>query len=330
MDIDTLSRELVRKILESDKVIIVPHNKVDFDAIGSAIGLSFIVKELGRQAFIIVNDSIHSLDAGVKIIIEESKKNYQIINKERYRAIAGDNDLYILTDVNRKKLISIPEFLKNPENIMIVDHHNIYDETVESNYKYINNEHSSASEIVVTLLDKYYALGLISNNIANYLYAGIYLDTGQLKKNYTSATMMAIAKLLDNGTSAARVNTWFKEDFNSDRKVQNLINSAQMINFSIALIIATEDVEYSREEIAKAADYGLNYSDVSFAIGMIEDDIVSISGRSTGRVNIGAIMADLGGGGSITSGATKLTDISVNEASKKLRKVLKPSYYIEE
>ena len=333
MDIDTLSRELVRKILDSDKVIIVPHNAIDFDAIGSAIGLSFIAKELGKEAFVIINDPVNLMAPEIKAIVEESKKNFHIINKERYKALIGDNDLYILTDVNRKKLVSIPEYLTNPENIVIIDHHNIYDETVESNYQYINNDHSSASEIVVTLLNKYYALGLISNNVANYLYAGISLDTGlyngQLKNNINPTTWISLADLQKNGANVAKVKTWFKEDFNNYLKLQNLVSKAQLFNFSMTLM-ADGELDYSATLVAKAADDGLNYSDVSFAIGVIEDGLVSISGRSTGMVNIGTIMKELGGGGTIYSGNARISDVSVYEAAKKLKKVLRPYYFVDD
>ncbi|MEE3342922.1 MAG: DHH family phosphoesterase [Bacilli bacterium] len=334
MDIETLSRELVRKIMESDKVIIIPHNRIDFDAIGSAIGLSIVVKELGREPFIVVNDSLQLMSPALKSIIEESKKDFHIINKEKYKAIAGPNDLYILTDFNRKMLTCVPEYLDNPENIVIIDHHNIYDETIESNYQYINNERSSASEIVVCLLnDCYNALGAVSPNVANYLYAGISLDTGlysgQLKNNISADTFDSLAVLQRIGANGNRVKTWFKENLNDYLKVQNLVGKAQLFNLPMAFMFDS-NTDYTRDLIAKAADMGLNIGDASFACGMIEDDIVSISGRSTGTVNIGAIMKELGGGGKIDSGAAKFENTSVEEVHKRLAKVLRPFYIVSD
>ena len=44
--IKDLRVNLESKILSSSNVVIVPHNGIDFDAIGSAIGLASIVKRL--------------------------------------------------------------------------------------------------------------------------------------------------------------------------------------------------------------------------------------------------------------------------------------------
>lgn len=327
MNIDSLCDDLKDKIKETEKVIIVPHNNADFDAIGSAIGVSLISKYFERPEYIIVNDPVYALDPGVRLIVDENKKDFNIINKERYRSMAKSGDLFVLTDVNKSRLICLPDMIKKPEKTIIIDHHTTDEDTVLSNHKYIDTKYSSASEIVVSLLD---TLGIeITSKVADYLYAGIYLDTAKLTKNCTADTMRSIAKLLESGANINKVNSFFKEDFYSDRKVQNLVNSAQMTNCMIALIVATDDIEYSKEEIAKAADYALKYGvDAAFAMGRIDDEIVSISGRSTERIDIGSIMEELGGGGNPYSGATKLKNISVEEAGKKLRKVLKPSYFI--
>ena len=327
MDIKKLKDVMKDKILDSDNVIIVPHNNADFDAVASAMGIALIAKELEKQACIVITDPLYILDVGVKSIIDESKNEFNIINKDKYKSILYDDDLFVAVDVNKRHLIGIAELMNNEDNIIIIDHHNMGDDTINAKYKYIAPNYSSASEIVVNLLEEY---GIkITSKMANYLYAGIYLDTSKLTKNCTANTMRTVAKLLEYGASINKVNSYFKEDFYSDRKVQGLVNNVQMINCMLALIVASEDIEYTREEIAKAADYALKYgADATFAMGKIEDDVVSISGRSSETVDIGMIMEELGGGGNQYSGAAKLKNVSVEEASKKLKKVLKPSYYI--
>ena len=70
-------------------------------------------------------------------------------------------------------------------------------------------------------------------------------------------------------------------------------------------------------------DYLLNYGvDASFAIGNIDEDLISISARSKEKVNVGDVMHELEGGGNQFSGATKLTDCSIEEAEK--RRAAKP------
>ena len=327
MDIVELKNSIEKKMYDAGNVIIVPHNNADFDAVASAMGVALIVKKLGKQSCIVITDPLYILDVGVKSIIDDSKNEFNIINKDKYKSILYDDDLFIAVDVNKRHLIGISELMNNEDNIIIIDHHNMGDDTINAKYKYIAPNYSSASEIVTSLLDMFEVE--ITPKMANYLYAGIYLDTAKLTKNCSANTMRTVAKLLEYGASINKVNSFFKEDFYSDRKVQGLVNNVQMINCMLALIVASEDIEYTREEIAKAADYALKYgADATFAMGKIEDDIVSISGRSSEVIDIGMIMEQLGGGGNQYSGAAKLKNVSVEEASKKLKKVLKPSYYI--
>ncbi len=328
IDIKDLKSNIENKIISAEKVIIVPHNNADFDAIGSAIGLVLVAKKMKKQSYIIVNDPMHIIDPGVKMIIDESKKDYEIINCDKYLGITHPNDLFILTDVNKSYLVSVKDLLNNPDNIIIIDHHDADKNTISTDSLYIDTSCSSASEIVVNLLSA--CKIKIPSMVANYLYAGIYLDTAKLTKNCTAETMRVAAKLLESGANINKVNELFKEDYLSDRKVQRLINNIEMINCMIALIAASDDEEYSREEIAKAADYALKYgADAAFAIGKIENGIISISGRSTEKINVGSIMGELGGGGNPYSGAAKIQEESIENVEKKLKRVLKPSYYIE-
>ena len=327
MDIKELKNGIESKIYDAGNVIIVPHNNADFDAIASAMGVSLIAKKLERQSCIVITDPLYILDVGVKSIIEESKSDFNIINKDKYKSIMHDDDLFVAVDVNKRHLIGISELMTNEDSIVVVDHHNVGDDSINTKYKYIYPKYSSTSEIIVTLLNMF---GVeINSKMANYLYAGIYLDTAKLTKNCTANTMMTIAKLLECGANINKVNSFFKEDFYSDRKVQGLVNNVQMINCMLALIVGSEDIEYTREEIAKAADYALRYgADATFAMGKIDEDVVSISARSSESIDIGMIMEELGGGGNQYSGAAKLKNVTVEEASKRLKKVLKPSYYI--
>ena len=328
MEIKNLKVTLDEKILAAPKVLIVPHNQVDFDAIGSSIGLSLVVKKLKKHPMILVNDSSYQIDYGVKSIIDDVSKEIEIVNKSKYSEMKEEDDLYILSDVNKKYLISIDEYLKNPDNVVIIDHHEEDEQTVISNNKYIDYNLSSASEIITKLLELYKIK--IPCNVADYLLAGIYLDTNKLTKGVNPTTMKMVAKLLENGANISRVNDLFAEDFLSDRRVHELVNKAKFISYTIAILASNEDEIYTNQELAKAADYALKYRvDASFAVGKVDDDTVSVNGRSKEKVDISRIMKDLGGGGNLYSGAAKIKNVSVEETAKKLIKKLQPSYYVE-
>lgn len=323
--INDLKIYISEKMKNAKKVIIIPHINPDFDAIGSAAGITLIAKKFKKESRIIVDDDINAIDDGVRLIIDElNKDNELVINKSKYKDIKNKDDLFILTDVNKKKLISMNNII-NKKNTVVIDHHESGDDTVLSNYEYIDTNVSSASEIVTRLLASYKIK--IPKDIANYLLAGIHLDTNRLTKNTSSNTFKVISKLLDSKADMSKVTNFFVEDFYSDRKVQNLVNMLDISNYTVGTIIA-KDCLVEPIELAKAADYSLRYGlDAVFALGKIDEDTISISSRSQGKVNVGAVMREFDGGGHMYSGAAKIKDATIEEVGIKLKKLLKNPYY---
>ena len=68
--------------------------------------------------------------------------------------------------------------------------------------------------------------------------------------------------------------------------------------------------------IAQAADTLLTMEGVkaSFVISRRSENVIGISARSLGEINVQVIMESLDGGGHLTNAATQLTGVSVEEA----------------
>ena len=111
-NIRDLRVNLESKILSCKKVVIIPHNRIDFDAFASAIGISLIADKLKKHSVIVVDDPIYNIDSSVKNVIDTARKKYHIINKEKYLSEKDDNDLIILTDTNKSNLICLEEEIK--------------------------------------------------------------------------------------------------------------------------------------------------------------------------------------------------------------------------
>jgi len=322
-DVKDLKYIIENKINESNHVFITFHNCVDIDAIASAIGLSYIIRKLGKEPYIILNDSYDNIEKGAKKIIDAEIKNYNIISLEIYNKIKTNNDLLIVVDANKEKQVCCKEDLNDFKDIIIIDHHKEEDDTINTEYKFIKKV-SSASEIIIELFNLYKFK--ITENLSNYLLAGIYLDTNKYSVNCSYRTMELVSKLMKKGADTLKVSEFFEEDFFSDRKIQELVGKATFITENIALCIADENIKYTKAELAKVADYLLKYKiDAVFAAGFIDDEIISISARSKGDIDVSEIMKSFGGGGHIYSAASELRDISFDEISKKLNKIIKKS-----
>ena len=103
--------KLEMELKKSSSVFIMGHNEPDFDAIGSAFGLYVWAVQNDKNAYIIVNDDESKIEPGVKKIIDDNRDIVRIINKEEFGKKVNDNSILIVTDTNKKSLISLKRYL---------------------------------------------------------------------------------------------------------------------------------------------------------------------------------------------------------------------------
>ena len=329
IDYKKLKSVLEERINSADQVFIVPHLGIDFDAIASSIALTLIANKYKKPNYIILDEELIKIEPGVKLVIKDYNNKSKFITTNKAMQLKGNNDLLIATDVNKKYLVGVKDHIDEFNDIMIIDHHETDKNTIQTGEgeTFIGLEESSVSEILTELLGMFNIK--IEPNIANYLLTGIYLDTDKLRKNLKPTTTRIVTKLLERGATIETVNKYFEEDFNSDRKIQALINKTRFLTYTIALAIENEDIEYTKEELAKVADYLQKFNvDVSLAAGHINESLISVSARSNGNFDIGKVMDEFGGGGDIYKGATKIDNEPIEEVDRKLVRTLTPKHYI--
>lgn len=319
-------------IKDSSKIFIVGHSEPDFDSISSAIGLWTICKILGRKAYIIVDDGNDSLEPGVRRIINENRQRFNIIDLATFEKLISKNSSLIITDTNKDYMLSVKDYLEDFKYKIIIDHHAEDQHTVESEYSFINQHASSASEIVAQVLNSYRLH--YDEDVANYLLAGIQLDTNRYSNNTSSKTHSVAEKLIEHGANPSSVSKMFRSEFETDRRINNLIYNGSLFETYERNIFQTRQVSftlnrslpntiYKKEDLAKAADKMLDYNvDAAFVIGYVKEDLVSISARSKSDINAGSIMNKLGGGGNATSGACKILTPNIEEVEEQLRNIV--------
>lgn len=325
-DIKNLIINFDNILKKSKKIMIFPHAGADFDAIGSSLGISLIANKMRKPNEILLGDSTGSINHGVKLIKDEASSEHKIITLDEYKAESHDEDLNILCDHNKPQQMHKeihPESLPLDRTI-IIDHHEKDKETFQGVLlEYIDPTTSSASEIVARMLFEY---GIkIPVEIANYLLAGIRLDTNG---DYSYETSEMVTELLKLGATADGAKYYFIENFKSDCRVRDLVNRAKFTKKrDVGVVIAPESRKYSSDELAKAADQVLKYANVSYVVGRVGKE-VRISARSRGMINIGKTMEQIGGGGREKAGGACFADISVKQVGSKIRKILLPQHCI--
>lgn len=323
-DLKSFKQELDNCINQSNTIFIIGHNEADFDAIGAAVGINELCRKNNKKSYIILDETLETMEPGVKKVKELVKNQCKFINMEEYKNILDKtiskelktnykkltpkqkeeilkevkikNSLLIIVDTNKNYLLANKEYLNNYEKIVIIDHHKLEQgKTVQADYSYINEDASSASEIVTKLIMMNKTK--INDRIANSLAAGIYLDTNRFKKNTTATTYDVVEHLMLLGASTEVINKLFLQDFETDRVINHLIfhngNTEQFIkllknnNVTFTLNRESPKTIYRKETIAKAADKLLKYdsTDTSIVMGYIDEDTITVSIRSNGYID---------------------------------------------
>ncbi len=324
-----LKPELLRIIKMSSKIFITGHSEPDFDSIGSAIGMLTLCQSFGKESYIIVDDDDVSLEPGVKRIIDINKGQYHIIKLNDFIDLTRDDkdSTLIVVDANKKYQVSATPFLDRFQNVVIIDHHNPDQHTIPATASYINSKASSSAELVSKLLNS--CKVRYDANVANYLLAGIELDTNRYKKNTSSVTHDVAEKLIIHGANPDYVNELFLAEFEADKRVNNLVYNGTLFahyqHYQISFTLNRENPNkrYRKEDLAKAADKAQKYqTDASFAIGFVNDGLISISARSKGYIDVGEIMEEFTGGGNTRSAACKIQSTDVISVEEKLKSIL--------
>ncbi len=314
-----IEKRIKRIIKKSDNIFVTGHKNLDLDAIGACIGIYAIAKKYKKECYIINDDTENEL--GVTKIIDETSTDYNFIKSEKIPNLYKKHSILIVVDTNKANLIQNDKILHYFNNIIVIDHHQETEQTING-INVINDNISSACEMVTFLIREY---GVeITEEEATILLSGIVLDTSNFTKKASADTFYEAYSLVAYGANPKKVQYYLKEEL-KDYIIRNkVIVNTEIINDNLALAVAENSDLYKKEELAKIANTLMNFNDIdaSFVIGKRQDGGVGISARSEGNINVGIITEKLGGGGDICNAACHITDMSLSETESELKKVL--------
>lgn len=317
-------KTIKKMIKKSKKIFLMAHKNLDLDAISSCIGMSYLLKQLRKDNYIIVDDKTNEL--GVEKVLHEIDGSYKIItSKELEEKLhkRKKKNLLIIIDTNKKDLLQNKEVLEFFDRKLIIDHHELGKNSIYDGYQIIDTECSSASQMIVQILNEYKVE--LNSNIATFLLSGIVLDTNNFTLNTNEETFYSAYYLTVYGASNKKVQYLLKQDINHYIEQQKLLTNIEIINDKIAIAKGTPYAIYRREDLARIAETILFFNNIelSIVIGKINKDDVGVSARSFGSIDVEELMTKLGGGGNKQYGATLIENKNISEVVEKVKKELK-------
>jgi len=326
-----ISHALRNLVEDSDNVIIMGHKGPDLDSLGATLGVLNIARSNDVAGYILFEED--DVTTSVQRVIEKVKQDETLwkhfIGREEANAIYTDRSLVVVVDTHRPSLVAYENLIHQAEHVVVIDHHRRGEEFIENpTLVYMEPYASSTSELVTELIEYQPKKTPLNPLEATALLAGIIVDTKSFTLRTGSRTFDAASYLRSKGADPVLIQHFLKEDLESIVKRNELIDRAEIVHDSLAVVVAKDEL-YETVIIAQAADKLLTVDNVkaSFVIAHTSDDMIAISARSLGDINVQIIMESLGGGGHLTNAATQLQSISLEEAEAML--LDKITQYIE-
>lgn len=326
-----ISHALKELIIESDKVIVMGHKNPDMDAIGSAIGIHKVAQMNQREAYIVVN--FNEIDTGVQRLVEEIQKQEELfsrfISPEQAMEMDLADTLLVIVDTHKPAMVIEEKLLNKVEKVVVIDHHRRGEDFIQNPLLvYMEPYASSTAELVTELLEYQPKRGKIDMLEATALLAGIIVDTKSFTLRTGARTFDAASYLRAKGADTVLVQKFLKESVNTYIKRAKLIESVSFYREGIAIAKGKENQTHDQILLAQAADTLLTMDGViaSFVISRRSDDLIGVSARSLGALNVQVIMENLEGGGHLTNAATQITGSTIEQVEQRLRKAIDDYY----
>ena len=313
----TIAQALKEVMQKSDKVYIMGHKNSDIDCVGAAIGVYKIARLLNKPVHIVIDSKCNS---STKLVIDKVKtqEDYSdvFISQNDLKKQDTTNAILVVVDTHKRSYLAYPDFIDEFEKVVVIDHHRRGPEFIEDALLTYHEIYASSTCELVTELLIYLEDIKLTSVEAECLYAGIVVDTKNFMFKTGVRTFEVAAYLKRYGIDLAEVKQLFQSDFETYIARVNIVKEAEIIKGKIA--VSTCEEEYNDMPIiaAQAADELLSISGIlaSFVLCKV-DNVVMISGRSMGDINVQAILETIGGGGHLTFAGAQIAGVSVEEHS---------------
>ncbi len=319
-----VSQAIYELIEDAESVLIMGHAHEDFDSIGSAIGLAVMARHLEKPTHIVLSSPGSAVDKLSELLDDYEEYREIFISPAQAMSLLkeanADRTLLFVSDTHRPNLTAAPELLAEVDKVIVIDHHRRAEDFISNPLLvYLEPSASSTSELVTELLT-YFADDIDMNRLeASALYAGIVVDTKNFATQTGVRTFEAASYLRRAGADPRLVRQLFRVDLEVMQHRAEIISKAIQLPGGIIISECPPGIKNIQMIAAQAADTLLNLEGVRVSFVLFEnEDMVNISARSQGDVNVQVLLESFGGGGHQTMAGAQLKDVTIAEVRERL------------
>ncbi len=299
-------------------VLIMGHKNPDYDSIGACVGMARLAVSCGQSPKIIIDRENINTKLCLDYLSTEEYNSWFIDSVSAQDLVRSDS-LTIVVDANNALRFESQDVASNSGKLIIIDHHSKHRAKDVPVYKtdieYIEPYASSASELVAEFLEHTITFGTLPPKEALLLMSGIILDTKQFTRNTGIRTFSAAQYLRSEGASPAEAQVLFERSLDDYKRSAVCAADAKIYreHFAIAALRASDNPD-DKITAARVADILLELKGVHASFAVFEiNNIIHISARSTGKINVATIIEGVGGGGYYESAGAQIKDATLDQ-----------------
>jgi phosphoesterase RecJ-like protein len=321
--------EEVKRIIEENTVFYISsHLKPDGDAIGSEMAFMLFLKKLGKEVYVI---NQHPTPYIYRFLDKE-----HLIRNPSYKKIPLKQDaIWFILDTNEFDMLGdgvnqlFSEY-KEAKRYYIIDHHLTKSEEDKEKFL-IYEEASSTSEIIYAIL---YDINrkLIDKDIGYCIYTGIVTDTKAFRyKRVNALTHLISANIVSLGIDTEFVHRQVFENITMEKlllmkeslRSLEIFGGGKVASQTIMKDIMLE-IGAKLEDTEGIIDLPFACRDILISILFVEEEkeLIKVSFRSKGDINVGKLAMMLGGGGHKNASGVRLKK-DLNTAKKMVLEYIK-------
>lgn len=289
------NNEFVSLLNEFNSFAILPHVFPDGDTLGSSFAIFQILKNLGKKAYIVLDDEI---PYNLKFALNEKVYKLDEFLKENF-----EFETVIAVDSSDVERMGGRKILFEGKKSICIDHH--ITNTKYCDFNFVDSGASSTGEVLFNMVfDDYSEIDSVT---ASYIYMAILTDTGSFKYASTTARTLDIAAALYRaGIDFENINIEIYQNITLGKfKFTNLIlNSLELYRSNkIGFVFITNNILKNNGLIMEDTDGIIemvrDISDVEIAIFAreVEDGVFKISLRSKRYYDVAELSLKFNGGG---------------------------------
>lgn len=286
-------REVADRVRKGSRFLITGHRNPDGDAIGSALALQGLIRQMGKEATVIVRDNFHrslqKLPGAAEVVIADSLPS----------DYPGYDALFTMECPEPER--TGYQILPGP--VVNIDHH--LGNTMYGEVNYVDLAAPSVGEMVLQLNNRELHLE-IDPDIAAAMYVSLASDTGFFRySNTTLRTFDGARTMVQAGADPGEISLWLNES--------NSLGSIRLLGLCLNTLRISDDGTIATMELPRRLfkEAGAQSEDAEGLVNWgrsIDGVLVSalfkeadggtrVSMRAKPGVDVQAIAATFGGGG---------------------------------